>query len=414
LQEKSLKQQAAYLITLFLLGSVVVLASEPAPRSADAPRVFVLDGIALQHLRDRVGAGDLRDPALDKLRSEADHALQQPLLSVTQKQSTPPSGDKHDYMSLAPYWWPDPKSPTGLPYIRRDGETNPEIQQVQDHKNFSTLMSATQTLALAYYLFGDERYAGYAAELLRAWFLNPATHMNPNLTFAQAVRGHNDGRGTGLIETRGIGRVVDAVGLLAGSHAWTDADQRGMQEWCSKFLTWMQESANGRQEADAKNNHGTYYDVQIAALALFTGKTDVARRVVDEAGKKRIAVQIEADGRQPLELARTKSFGYSAMNLAGLFELARLGDSVGADLWRFQTSDGRSIRKALDFLVPFAAGDSKWTYPQIAEFKAQEIVPPLLTAADKYGARRYERVAAKIDPGAPGSLDALLIKSKKK
>jgi hypothetical protein len=398
-----------------VLSSVVGLARQNMPtKRAHLPRVFVFDGSALKALREQIAANGAREPALLELRAAADRALKLPPLSVIQKQQVPPSGDKHDYMSLAPYWWPNPNTPDGLPYVRRDGETNPDIQRVPDHKNFDRLMSAAHTLALAYYLFGEEAYASHATELLWAWFLEPATRMNPHLDFAQAVLGRNEGRGTGLIETRRLSRVVDTIGLLAGSRAWTEADQKGMMDWCARYLVWMQDCPNGKQEAEAKNNHGTYYDVQVASLALFTGNTDLAKRVIRDAANKRIAVQIESDGRQPLELERTKSLGYSTMNISGLFELARLGESVGVDLWNFQTRDGRSIRKALDFLVPYATGARRWPYKQIAEFKGAEIVPVLLIATEKYRTARYREAAAKIDPASMNSLDALLIHSKKR
>src|SRR5689334_5363338 len=248
--------------------------------------------------------------------------------TVVSKQVTPPSGDKHDYMSLAPYWWPDPKSPNGLPYIRRDGERNPELATMPDHKNFDTVITSAHALALGYYLFGDEKYAAKATELLRAWFIDPRTRMNPNLQYAQAVRGINDGRGTGLIETRSIGKIADAVGMLQGSKAWMDADDRALHDWCAQFLDWMLTSKNGKDEAAARNNHGSFYDVQIASLALFTGRKDLAHSVLEQAAHKRIETQVQPDGSQPLELARTKSFSYSAFNLTALFELARLGEDV--------------------------------------------------------------------------------------
>lgn len=372
------------------------------------PRVFVLRPEALQLVRASVRAGHTDLSALDRLRAQAERVLRLRPVSVTDKAAIPPSGDKHDYMSLAPYWWPDPQSGNGLPYIRRDGQRNPEISTIPDHKNFGTVTSSAHTLALAYYMFGDERYAAKATELLRVWFISPRTRMNPNLEFAQAVKGHNLGRGTGLIETRGIAKVVDSVGLLAGSRAWTGSDQRAFQDWCSKFLDWMLTSSKGRDEAAANNNHGTYYDVQVAALALFTGRKEVARSTLTNAAKRRIAVQIEPGGAQPLELARTKSFSYSVFNLIALFDLARLGENLGVDLWFFQSKDGRSIRAALDYLLPVATGKREWKYRQFETITSHDLAPLLLEAAERYHEPSYRAAALKIGPEVQQKLEALL------
>ncbi len=320
-----------------------------------------------------------------KLERDAQKALTSGPFSVTSKTTTPPSGDKHDYMSQAPYFWPDPQRPNGLPYIRRDGERNPEIEKITDHRVMDQMESAVETLALAYHVTRNEEYAAKATTLLRAFFLDPATRMNPNLQFAQAIPGINTGRGIGLIETRGLPRIVDAIGLLADSKHWTTADQKGMKDWFSRFLQWMLESKNGRDEAAAKNNHGTFYDVQVVSFALFLGKSELAKSVLETAKTKRIAVQIEPDGRQPLELARTKSWSYSVMNLDGLMVLARLGENVGVDLWNYETRDGRSIRKALEFLKPFASGEKKWSYPQLGEWPPQIILPLIHRADDRFG-----------------------------
>src|ERR1041385_7936420 len=265
-------------------------------------KIFLLDATQLQISRRAVRNGDARVAAAwARLKSEAQKALAAGPFTVLDKGVTPPSGDKHDYMSQAPYFWPDPNRPCGLPYIRRDGERNPEINKITDHKTIDDLENAVETLSLAYYLSGEEAYATKAVQLLRAFFLAPATRMNPNLEYAQFIPGVNTGRGIGLIETRGFTRIVDAAGLLEGSKTLTADDERGLKDWFGKFLQWMLDSKNGREESAAKNNHGTYYDVQLTSFALFVGRNDLARQTLETAKQKRIAAQIEPDGRQPLE-----------------------------------------------------------------------------------------------------------------
>jgi hypothetical protein len=386
-----------------ILFVLLVIAQAEAQRASSEvslpgmPRVFLLDAKQLQVTRQRIHSGDKSlAQAWAKLEGEAQKALSAGPFSVVNKEATPPSGDKHDYMSQAPYFWPDPKSPTGLPYIRRDGERNPEINKYTDHRNLDQMVEAVQTLALAYYFKGDEIYARRAVQLLRVWFLDERTRMNPNLQYAQAIPGVNTGRGIGLIETRGLTQVVDAIGLLSDSKALTESDRRGLQEWFTKFLNWMLESKNGRDEQAAKNNHGTYYDLQTASFALFLGKKDLARSILEAARQKRIAMQIEPDGRQPLELVRTKAWSYSVGNLDGLMLLARLGENVGVDLWNFQTPDGRSIRRALEYLTPFALDNRKWPDQQIGEWQPEILFPLMRRAATHYRDQQYRALMSKV------------------
>jgi hypothetical protein len=351
----------------------------------------------LAEAKARIQSGNKTfDAALTRLEADAHKALQQEPVSVVTKATTPPSGNKHDYMSQAPYFWPDPTKPNGLPYIRRDGERNPELDRITDHHTLDQMEAATRTLALAYYFQGNEEYAAKATQLLRAWFLDPATRMNPNLEYAQFIPGVNTGRGIGLIETRGLADVVDAIGLLAGSKAWTATDQRGLEDWYRKFLQWMLESKNGREENAAKNNHGTYYDVQATSFALFLGKKDLAKQIVETARQKRIALQIEPDGRQPLELVRTKAWSYSNGNLDGLMLLARLAENVDVDLWNYETRDGRSIRRAFEYLYPFAIGDQKWTYQQLGGFDGKSLYPLMRRAAVHYRDEKFKAMMTKV------------------
>jgi hypothetical protein len=390
----------------FLAVSSIALAQE---MKSAVPRVFSIDGPTLAETKRWIQSGDKSfAAALMKLETDARRALQQKPLSVVAKAVTPASGDKHDYISQAPYFWPNPDKPDGLPYINRDGERNPEIIKITDHLALDQMEGAVRTLSLAYYFNQDEEYAAKATQLLRAWFLDPPTRMNPNLEYAQFIPGVNTGRGIGLIETRGLVDAVDAIGLLAGSKSWTPADQKALEAWFSKFLEWMQESPNGREESAKKNNHGTFYDVQAMSFALFLRRNDLAKQIAEAAKAKRIALQVEPDGRQPLELARTKAWSYSNMNLDGLMSLARLAESVGVDLWTYQTKDGRGIRRAMEYLYPYATGDQKWTYQQIGGFEGKLFFPLMRRAAAHYHDQKFKAAELRIPKSDPIDREHLL------
>ena len=403
-----MKRLLSLILLLALLHSN---AAENAGPNAAAPqlRVFLLDAKHIAAARERLRAGDKAlAPAISNLDEDANDALRQKPVSVVTKSETPPSGDKHDYMSQAPYFWRDPAKSNGLPYIRRDGERNPEIARGTDHRNILQMPETVQTLALAYYFTGKEVYAAKAAEFLRVWFLQSETKMNPHLEFAQAIPGVNTGRGIGIIESRGLVKVVDAIGLLAGSKAWTSADQQGLEKWFAQYLEWMLTSKHGRDEAAAKNNHGTYYDIQVVSFALFLDRREFATNVMKTAKEKRIALQIEPDGKQPLELARTKAWSYSTANLGGLMSLATLGERVGVDLWNFETNDGRSIRRAFEFLLPYGTREKKWDYQQLGGWSSDGFIPLLREAAEHYDSPRYKELLKKLSRENPASRRNLL------
>jgi len=337
--------------------------------------------------------------ARERLVRAAEQALAAGPFSVMQKTRVPPSGDKHDFLSLAPYWWPDPARPGGMPYLRRDGEVNPDSRRGTDDGPFAQMHEAVSTLAEAYRATKDERYAARAALLLRAWFLDPATRMNPHLDYGQAVPGLNSGRGAGIIATRRLVRVIDAERAIAASPSWSAGDRTGLRTWCAAYATWLRTSGNGREEAAAKNNHGTWYDAQLLALLFFTGQPDEARSVIETTSKRRLAAQIEPDGRQPEELRRTRAWSYSVMNLDGWFTLARLAGDAGVDLWNYRTGDGRSLRVALNYLVPFAEGVAKWPYKQITPFETNGLVPLLRQAAVVWKSDRYAAIVNRLEDG---------------
>jgi hypothetical protein len=379
------------------------LASAGAIAAEGLPRVYLLDAAQVSSMKQRLQRGDDHSTtAIALLRRAADKSLAAGPFSVVNKDALPPSGHKHDYMSLAPYWWPNPETADGLPYVRRDGERNPAIYKVRNRMDLGEMAAAVEALALAYYFTDDEKYADRAALLARTWFLNPATRMNPHLKYGQAVRGVNDGRSEGLIETRGFTRVVDAIGLIDRGDAWTDDDMLAAKTWFGEFLDWMLTSEHGIEEGESDNNHGTYYDVQVASYALFTEQPEVARRVLQSAGERRIAAHVEPDGSQPRELARTKAWSYSVGNLAGLMALARLGEHVDVDLWNYETDDGRSIPKAIDYLAPYGLGEQPWPYQQINGFSAELFYPVLELAAIKYAKGGYGAMLSKL-PQRPSS-----------
>jgi hypothetical protein len=378
-----------FVLLAFLL--TVPAIAQPTPKTS-APNTLAIDGTFLAKIKAHPS------PAiLDAVRSEADKAMTEGPFSVMDKKETPPSGDKHDYMSLAPYWWPNPATKDGLPYIRHDGKTNPERYQVPDDGNFNKLQNAVHALALGYYFTGKEEYAARAALLLRTWFLEPATRMNPNLNYAQAVLGVNTGRGTGLIDDRGIPRILDGITLLADAHSLTQQDTEGLRKWFTQYLDWLQNSSNGRDESGAKNNHGSWYDQQIVGIALFLGDKDLARKIAETAETKRIAFQIEPDGSEPLELARTKSFSYSVFNLDALERLAEEARLANVDLWSYRAQNGASIRAALDYLLPYAEGQKQWTHQALNGVDGNSLTEPLLLAALNYHDADYLKKAEDLE-----------------
>lgn len=356
-----------------------------------------------------------KDPALQAARTRlierADGALNVKPASVMDKKRLPPSGDKHDYTSYAPYFWPDPAKKDGLPYIMRDGRVNPETKQDADYGRMLRMATSVESLALAYYFSGDEKYAAHAALLLRTWYLDPATRMNPRLDYGQGVPGRATGHAWGIIDTVCLAHLPDSVTLLEGSKSWTKADRAGMQRWFGEYAQWLLGSGLGREEGAATNNHGTWYDVQVITYAVFAGRPETVRAIAQAAGARRIASQIEPDGRQPAELKRTKSYQYSLYNLDALFTLAAACRGAGVDLWHYASADGRSLRQALDFLLPYAAGQKKWPYEEIEGVNGQELVSFLLKAADAYGAPDYAAAAQRLGGGPLRSRSEALLEN---
>lgn len=303
--------------------------------------------------------------------NDADKDLLKKITTVVDKEMTPPSGDKHDYMSMGRYWWPDPTKADGLPYIRKDGVSNPELEKL-DRNPLGNFARNIKNLSLGYYFTSDEKYAQKAVENLRIWFLNDETKMNPNMNFGQTIPGKRNGlgRGEGLLDTYSFVEMLDGVELLKASKAFTVSDQEAIKAWFSSYLEWMLSSEVAAEEQNAKNNHGTAFDVQIARFALFVGNIDRAKKIINEFPEKRLFTQIEPNGAQLLELERTTALGYSTFNLTHFLDLSQLATHLNVNLLESKSSDGRGILKAIDFLVPFLGTKlSDFPYKQIKEWE---------------------------------------------
>jgi hypothetical protein len=386
--------RAALLLAVVAAAGTAAGGCRKGSREGSGPVVWDLTWMT--RVKEEAARGDkAHGPALARLRQEADAALKAGPFSVVNKKLTPPSGDKHDYMSVAPYWWPDPARPDGLPYIRKDGERNPaRNSDATDNAAESAMAAAVETLGLAYFFTDDERYAEHAVKLLRTWFIDPATRMNPNLNFAQSIPGVTPGRPAGVIDTVDLIGMLEGVALLARSRAYTGKDDEALRAWFQDYLAWLMQSEIGLGEKAATNNHGSWYDAQVVRFALHAGRKDVAQRVAADAGMGRIAAQIQADGRQPRELGRTRSFHYSGYNLTALFTLAAMSANanLGTDLFTFQTHDGRSLRRALNYLLPFLNPDVPWPYQQLGSRDNPALISLLRRARRVYDDPRYESV----------------------
>ncbi len=371
--------------------------------------VFGLDETVLINNKIRISKNDpALIPAYNQLIKDATAALKFGPVSVMEKTFVPPSGNKHDYMSLAPYYWPDPAKPDGLPYIRKDGETNPEVKLYKDKDYLPKIGESIYTLSLANYFSNDAKYAVHANNLLRIWFLEAATKMNPNLNFGQAMKGSNDGRGAGLIDTRHFIKVIDAIELLNATGNIKVAEFKGLQNWFAQFLNWMQTSKNGLDEMNAKNNHGVWYDAQRLSYALFTAQNELAKDIISNV-QKRIDTQMNPDGFFPAELARTTSLHYSLFVVEPLLLIAQMGKHVNVDLYSYSSSNGNSIKKAVTAIMPYLIKEKIWKGAQIKPFDFEEVIPVLAISATKLNCTTCIQQIKQIHSNKPEQLRIFLL-----
>lgn len=291
---------------------------------------------------------------------KAEEALETPPPHITDALALASEGGIHDYYSNGDYWWPNPDTPDGLPYIRRDGVSNPG--NFDAHRRILRQMGTlTVHLSLAWKLTGEEKYACRAVRFLQEFFLDRETFMNPSLTYAQAIPGVCSGRGIGIIDTIHLADIPFAISCLSSSASMTREVLSGLKSWFSQYLLWLFHSQNGREEMNTANNHSVCFFMQAGAFALLTGNEEILN-LCRGAFKTRLLGQMDPDGSFPLELARTKPYSYSIFVLDNMVSLCHLLSTPKEDLWEYETERGQGIQKAVRFLTPYLLDKSSWPY----------------------------------------------------
>ncbi|MBD1388296.1 alginate lyase family protein [Neiella sp. HB171785] len=321
------------------------------------------------------------------LIEEADAALESAIDPVTNKTLLPASGDPHDYFSFGPYWWPNPDTEDGLPYVKRDGDYNMATKTAAtDKMRMIRLAKEVKALGLAYYFSEDPKYAEKAKAQLRAWYINPATRMNPNMNHAQAIPGLVDGRGIGIIDSRLLIGVIDSVELIRPT--LTDEEYNAIVQWFAELKHWMLTSKNGQEEDAYFNNHGTWFDAQVVAIAIFVGDIEEAKTRLRNITTGRIQAHFDAHGEQEEELSRTRPWHYVNFNLEAYSLLGRYADVLGVDLWNFKAGD-ISLEQGYRFVADYAATGKAWPYKEKGGYKPYQAYGNLMYANKAYGTAIY-------------------------
>lgn len=382
-------------------------------------RTFFMNPVNLWKNRDLYAQGYRQlNPAINRVIRRCNGALRDNnTYSVTAKSSNQmaPSNDPHDYHSLARYFWPNASAPNGLPYMRADGYINPEIYLIPDPAYVSVMFNDIQVCSLAYFFTRNESYAQVAAKRIRDWFLDPNTYMNPNLQFANWVKGTPltiatgnvtgisvSSQSGGLLDFVMMPYLIDSIGLLVNSKSFTTNDYQGMANWLGQYLGWLRNSSRGMSESQSPNNQGTWYDVQIVSIMLFLGQAEEAGNHLAKNTLPRMVSQFLPDGSQPLEQSRTLSWLYSCYNLKALFSVSYLAQSTKVNLFQYQDDQGRSLVKGLNYLLPYAINNgTNWPVQNLGDFDPNTVIELSKQAYVIYRDDMYIDMVNRLQNGIP-------------
>lgn len=394
----------AIAIRVFLLFSIIFYPSFANSQEKEIGSLIILEADVLIGIKQKLTAN--KDLAfsleLKQLMDQADEKLTSGPFSVVNKSQIPPSGDMHDYISMGTYWWPNPDTEDGLPYIRKDGQTNPEIYEYQDPWALESLMEALEVLTMAYFFTDQEKYGAQAIALLHSWFIDTETNMNPNLNYGQRIPGITEGRRSGIIDTRSFVLLPDLITLLTTSKHWQPVYGQAMKEWLGSYGNWLINSKHGKEEAVHGNNHSTWYFAQLIPMMIYSGQVEQADSLVQMGIPIIMDRMIAEEGGQPEELGRTRTWDYSTMNLEAMLYFAKASEHLGRDLWEYKNERGGGLKNALEFLAPYGKGEKSWEYKQILEMDPEKLKLSLNIGAYKFQNKEFKKIADQLNTGRGG------------
>ena len=301
---------------------------------------------------------DLEDVERPRILAKAEKYMKDTPRTVTADQCKRSAGGLHDFYSEGDYWWPNPDDPEG-PYIQRDGQSNP-ANFIAHRLSMIRLSDIVGTLTSAWMLTGDEAYAARAVEHLKAWFVDEATRMNPNLLYGQAIKGKHTGRSIGIIDTIHLCEVARGAKILCHSSSFPEKDQKAVKAWFRDYLDWISTHPYGLKERSAGNNHSTCWCMQAGAFADLVGDEEMLASIREQFKTVYLTKMMDENGGFPHELGRTKPYGYSLFMIDAMAGVAQIASTEGDDLWLYELPDGRGMKKGMEFIAPYIKDKDSW------------------------------------------------------